>query len=344
MTTDRGRWIKVFTGKTFGDYTLLEYIGGGEYGYVFKAEASGKADHVAVKVLRPNAPADDSMEFEREGELLQALRRSSGVVDLHLTDLDTLPFEASGVTLDLQVQYHVMELAYGCLEELISAPGYDDIPWEERLRLWRGVALGVHQMHMKDIVHRDLKSSNCLLVLGAGGTTTAKVADLGKSRDLSAPARYPGRQYLVARGDLRFAPPELLLWQGKDEPKSHRLGDLYGLGSLLFELAVGVGITQFALGFGPDIVQRAQVDAANGVVPDLSGLRPAFSTAFETFAQAVPKGIRHEARQLIQQICDPEPEMRLPKRAYGRRRTSDANLDWLLRRADILIRRLTSAN
>jgi eukaryotic-like serine/threonine-protein kinase len=341
--SDRSNWIKLLAGQMFGEYKLLAYINGGEYGYVFEAEQVGRSERVAVKVLRPSAPADETMEFQREGELLQTLRRSSGVIDLYTTGHDTVNVQGAGVTVPLQVPYHVLELAEASLERLITAASYEDVPWLERLQLWRGLILGVHQMHTKSLVHRDLKSSNCLLlVTGARSGPIAKLGDLGKARDLNAAARYPSHTYLVARGDLRFAPPELLLWQGKDNPESYRLGDLYGLGSLLFEMATGIGITQCALGFGPEIVSRAQADIASGVTSDLSALRPAYSTAFEMFANAMPRQIRHESLALLRQLCDPEPEQRLPRRGFGRRRTSGPSLDWLLRKTDILIKRMSS--
>ena len=76
--------------------------------------------------------------------------------------------------------FHVLELAEGSLADLIAV--LPQLPWNERLSLFRDVVLGVHQMHSNSVMHRDLKSSNCLLFGSKGQVVSAKVNDLGRLR------------------------------------------------------------------------------------------------------------------------------------------------------------------
>jgi hypothetical protein len=109
---------------------------------------------------------------------------------------------------------------------------------------------------------------------------------------------------------------------------------------LLFELVTGQGITSQVLGFGPTIVQQALRHAASGRVIDLSTLRGKYEDAFLLFEGELPMAIRQQAVSLIRQLCDPVPEERAPKVRSGSRSLLPGDLEWLLRRADILIKSL----
>jgi eukaryotic-like serine/threonine-protein kinase len=333
----RDAWCGALLGQTFGDYKTTTYLGGGGFGFVYQALQSSTGDTVALKILIPGSPRADADEFRTEGELLARLQRSSGIVTLIETNEETAEISLGGVPLPLQLQFHSMELASGCLEELLI--DRNSVNWLERLKLWRGAIVGVHQMHLKKMAHRDLKSSNCLLLVRRKQETTCIVSDLGRSRDLTRPARYDPIYYLAGRGDLRFAPPEFLWWQGDETVDGHRSADLYGLGSVLFEVATGVGLTQMALGFGPDLLHTNALAASRGQTIDLGILAPKYELALDVFAEELPPVIRQEARGLLRQLCDPDPIARWPS-VRGRSAIRGDGLEWLLRQADILIRRL----
>ncbi|MEU1841144.1 protein kinase domain-containing protein [Micromonospora chersina] len=339
MTNDqREAWKKFLAGKQLGPYILDGFRGGGEYGLVFNAVDTRTDDRRAIKVLTPGSQTHDMMEFEDEGRLLRKLARSSSVVTIHDSGEAVLEID-SDRGISLPFKYHVLERATEPLTSLLADESIRrDLDWEEKIQLWRGAVRGIHQMHLKKCVHRDIKSSNCLLFLQARNRTECKIADLGKARDLSEPARLPPAKYLVARGDLRFAPPEFLFLQGRGNEPSFKLGDLYGLGSLLFEIATGQGITAVALGFGPTILRQNIQDHQLGIRTDLSGLRPQYSRAFAVLDRELPQNIRFRVSSLVRQLCDPVPEMRLPRTFAGRRRHPGEGLQWLLRQADILIR------
>jgi len=285
---ERDAWKALLADRALGDYDTGNYLGGGEFGLVFDGRERATGDVVALKVLLPGAPHDSVAEFQNEGELLGQLQKASGVVDLLRSTTTSIEVESSGIRVPLQVHFHALELATGCLEELlIDEHQRSRLAWSERLALWRGVILGVHQMHLKQIAHRDIKSSNCLLHVKRKAEPIAKVSDLGRSRDLKEPARLSVQDYLAGRGDLRFAPPEFLRWQGEETPQAHKCADLYGLGSLLFELATGVGITHLALGFGPTLIRQTLTDRRRGGMIDLSTLRPRYDSAYNLFASAL---------------------------------------------------------
>ncbi|MGC4886374.1 protein kinase domain-containing protein [Micromonospora sp. DT227] len=336
--SQRDNWIRFLAGNQLGPYALQAYRGGGEYGLVFDAMDTRNDKDLALKILAPGARSMDMVEFEEEGRLLRKLNRSSSVVGIYdSAEVQVTIDSARGVAIPFR--YHALERAEDCLETLlIDARNRRSLDWQDKLKLWRGAVRGIHQMHIKGCVHRDIKSSNCLLFVRPRNVTECKVSDLGKARDLAEQSRLPPEKYLMGRGDFRFAPPEFLFLQGADDELSFKLGDLYGLGSLLFEIATGQGITGVALGFGPRLVRTNLRDYQAGVRTDLSGLRPQYAKAFSLLAPELPSSIRFRTVSLVKQLCDPVPAMRVPRTVMGRRRWSGPGLEWLLRQADIMIR------
>jgi eukaryotic-like serine/threonine-protein kinase len=335
----RDAWIKLLQHQQLNEYSINDHLAGGNFSLVFDAVNPDSGLHVALKVLLPGATPDDIFEFEREAELLALLQRASNVVTLIESSKASIAMTgAAGIQVQLPIQFHVLEIASGCLEELIMAR--ELVTLRERLSLWRGVVLGVHQMHLKQIVHRDIKSPNCLLFVRSGSRTDSKIADLGRGTDTRTTPRLSPSQYLVGRGDFRFAPPECLFVQGASDRRAFKLADLYGLGSLLFEVVTGQGITSIALGDGPAIVQNAANEALAGRRIDLSTLGDNYSAAYALFYNSIPKEIRAPATQLLKQLCHPVPESRLPRIGSGKRRPVEDGLGWLLNRADILIKGL----
>jgi hypothetical protein len=127
--------------------------------------------------------------------------------------------------------------------------------------------------------------------------------------------------------------------QGVDKAVVWQLVDLYGLGSILYELATGQGITAIALGSGLDRIaevknlpprtRKARYESQT------SDLRLRYEDAFDKFQAEMPRNIANYATQLVRQLCDPDPARRLPK-IVGRPVRVQDGLDWLIRRVDIL--------
>lgn len=326
-------------GKRYGEFEIGTEAGGGQFSKVFRATHLPTGRVVALKVLNPNADLDAAAEFGREGVLLEKLKASSGVVTIHGTGALPVEIDVGGVKYTLRLQFLSLELADVALESLLIKRS--EIALVDRLRLWRGLVLGIHQMHLTQIVHRDLKSSNCLVFLEPRNVTLAKVSDLGRSRDLRVAEMHSPVDYIVGRGDLRFAPPEYLLYQGDDTGVGHRHSDVYGLGSVLFELVTGQGITSMALPDYRTILAGGLVDFTRGRRTELSSLRSSYRPAFAIFEDLLPLNIRRLGGDLIRVICSPVPEERWPASRLDGRRRPQAGLNWLLNRADIIIKNLT---
>jgi serine/threonine protein kinase len=227
-------------------------------------------------------------------------------------------------------------LASCSIEELL--PRRHDLSWPERLNLLCGITQGVHQLHKAGIVHRDIKSSNGLVHVDRNtGTCTSVLADLGRARDLTREASRPPHEYFAGMGDFRFAPPEALYLQTVNNPQLWRLTDLYGVGSLFFELATGQGITSYALGAGHDIVEALENtgELKRRALYDghLTKIRARYADAFDHFATLVPDCIAEPSVTLLRQLCDPDPYRRLPGSGM---RPCEPGLAWLERRVRIL--------
>jgi eukaryotic-like serine/threonine-protein kinase len=334
-------WVGPLTGRVLGGYRLERCIGAGAFGLVFEVTSTDTSAAFAMKVLPPASQVGPQVDFDNEGILLKKLVKCSSVINLIESGAESIMVTLdSGMAVPLEVKYHVLALASGTLEELIIAPEtLSQLAWPERISLWRGAIKAVHQMHLKSVAHRDLKSSNCLLMV-SNARSEVRLADLGRSKDFSQPPLHPAEFYWAGAGDARFAPPECLWLQGGLGEVDFRNADLYGLGSLFVELTTGHPMTALGMTSWIDARKQGIVDLRDGVIRDLATLRPQYRAAIEALAEELPSAIRHDGVRLITQLCDPVPHARQPKRGLGRRQQPENGLTWLLNQADILCRRL----
>ncbi|MBK8096643.1 MAG: protein kinase [Planctomycetes bacterium] len=247
---------------TGGRFDLLGELGSGSSGTVYRARlrqpyAGLPADtEVAVKFLRQDLLADDRARarLQAEGELGQALRHPNVAAIFGVESLEVL-----GVTLT----WLVMELVSGTTLRAFlqhSGPPVEDLT----RRIGADAAAGLHALHKRGIVHRDVKPEN--LILTPAGEL--KVVDLGLARPFGA--RGMGSASSSGgglAGTVAYAAPEAL----RGQPTSAR-SDLYALGVVLFEVATGKH--PFAQARTPDEMIHAQMFTAP---PRPSHLRPRMS-------------------------------------------------------------------
>lgn len=201
-----------------GDYRLIEEIGRGGMGAVFRARDAVLDRDVAVKVV-----AIDPLRPDRAERLLREARAIARIRHPHVVEV-----YAFGRT--ERWLYLAMELLEGTLAERMVALK-DEATTSERVATVRGwiiaAAEGIAHCHAQNIVHRDLKPEN--LLLDARGSV--KVADFGLARadDL---ARVTETGHVL--GTLGYAAPELL----RGEPADVR-ADIFGLGACLYALLAG---------------------------------------------------------------------------------------------------------
>lgn len=207
------------TGQTIGGYRLLDCIGHGGMGVVYRAEREGASTSpVALKLpWTPSGHRETIRRFLIERQVLEGLRHP------HIVSL-----VGGGVT-DDGLAYLVMEYVDGVPITQYSTAHHLSI--DERLKLFLEVCGAVRYLHEHSVVHRDLKPGNILVT--ADGVP--KVLDFGLARPTSpcgpalAPVPLLGNPLTPA-----YASPEQL--QGAD---GSALSDVYSLGVVLYELLSG---------------------------------------------------------------------------------------------------------
>ena len=326
---------KSLVGEVLGDYLLDEFRGSGAFGAVYECTNIATGERVALKVLRPGANIQSHHEFANEGALLAKMAKASKVLDIFDSRTGTVNVTLSGgASMAVPLNFHVLEIADDPLSVVIAR--LDEVSWATRLGLFRDVVLGIHQMHTRGIVHRDIKSDNVLL-FRSGNLVVAKLNDLGRARDLGAPAS-PGINYEFTRGDPAFAPPELLWGAGTDSPAMHTACDLYGLGSLFIELAIGQGITGLAVyPHAATLNHYASQDSATRLKEyqnRLAEIRSWYEAPLALVSPELPSCIKMQGDSLARQLCDPDPLARYPRISVGRRGPRANHLQWMLNRID----------
>jgi tetratricopeptide (TPR) repeat protein len=199
-----------------GRYVIDREIGRGGMATVFVAEDLRQRRRVAVKILRPDvALALGSARFLSEIEIAS-----------RLTHPHILPVHDSGE--DAGVLYYVMPYVEGeSLREKLNRVGR--LPVEEALAIAREIADALAYAHDLDVVHRDIKPGNVLLLAGH-----AVVADFGVARAISAAAdeRVTSAGFIV--GTPVYMSPE----QAAGDSIDGR-ADVYALGCVAYEMLTG---------------------------------------------------------------------------------------------------------
>ena len=221
-------------GQRLGHYRIVEKLGEGGMGVVYKAIDIRLSRSVAIKVLRqvPGAdPVEQKLRFEREAKAASALNHPNILV---IHDIDTaVPDGAKG---GHPVDYIVMEYIEGWpLSKLIAGR---PLPLGEALGYARQTASALAAAHSAGIVHRDVKPAN-IMVTGAGHI---KVVDFGLAKPLTVTAAGPGdstatapiTQGVLMIGTLPYMSPE----QAEGKPLDVR-SDVFSFGAVLYEMLAG---------------------------------------------------------------------------------------------------------
>jgi serine/threonine protein kinase len=222
-------------GEVLDDYHLLEVLGEGGMGVVYRAIHTRLDREVAVKVIRRSFALDPQAvgRFQREMKAAGKVRHPNLVLATDARVSDGVP-------------YLVMEYVRGInLARLVAGEG--SLPVARACDLIRQAAVGLHHAHGHGLVHRDVKPSN--LLLGADGVV--RVLDLGLAL---LPGDAPPAEESVAAGpetrtspdDTLTSPGQQLGTRGYTAPEqlldSHGVdarADVYGLGCTLVYLLTG---------------------------------------------------------------------------------------------------------
>ena len=202
-------------GDKLGPYLLVDFLGRGGMGIVFRAAREADGETVALKVLRQELAADDVYErrFDRERRIASALEHPN-----------LLPIVDAGESGGRR--YVAVRFVDGCsLAELLEAGGPVSVP--ELLRLATEIGSALDALHEQGLVHRDVKPANVMLAPDG----TAALTDFGLAKgDAYTVLTRPGQ----VMGTLDYLAPEVI----KGEPASPA-SDVYAFGCVAFECLAG---------------------------------------------------------------------------------------------------------
>jgi TolB-like protein len=198
-------------GRVYGPYEVVEEIGRGGMGVVYRAEDRRLRRSVALKFLPGLALADP----EARVRLMDEARAASTLDDPNICTIFELDETPEGEI------YFAM--AYYAGETLAQRLARGPVPLGEGLLLAVGIARGLAAAHARGIVHRDLTPRNVMLRL----RHTVKILDFGLA---SAVGQHPG----TVAGTPAYMPPEQILGT-----PAGPAGDVWSLGATLYELFTG---------------------------------------------------------------------------------------------------------
>jgi serine/threonine-protein kinase len=235
-----------------GRFRVIDRIGGGGMGSIFRVEHTGLERPFAMKVLRTELSHDHGMveRFRREARAAASLASEHVVA---IVDSGILPDRRP---------YFVMDLLVGAdLRRLLEAHG--TLAPARVANLGIDVCRGLSAAHRVGLIHRDLKPENLFVTRGDDGRDVCKILDFGVAKGNDSGTTRPGA--LV--GTVRYMAPEQV---GLDAPVTPRT-DLHALGVILYECLCGVAP------FEGDTTERSLYAIMNGTPAPLGERRPELS-------------------------------------------------------------------
>ena len=209
-------WLPVPGERIRGRYEILEKIGSGGFGAVFRARDLTLKKKVALKFLYPGVTANKK-KFHR---VRREINVSQKISDPRITRI----FSLEGLENRRREQWFlVMELVEGrSLKDRLARRGVWS--WEEFSPLFLDILEGVRSLHRHNIIHRDIKPSNIMIIPG----NRIKLLDFGLSKEVDDPT------VTTTMGEVVGSPAYISPEQLHREPVDQR-SDIYQLSLVLYQ-------------------------------------------------------------------------------------------------------------
>lgn len=211
-------------GTRLGDrMTLIQEIGRGGMGTVYRARHEILERDFAVKVLRSDMRSDPVVveRFKREARAASRLEHPNVVF---ISDFDQLPDKRF---------YIVMEFIAGkSLRDILNTEG--PLGVQRACAILAQIADALDYAHEQGVIHRDLKSEN-IIITQSRGREIPKILDFGLAKLVSDAL---DMQSITNQGQIFGTPETMAPEQITGEPVDHRV-DIYAMGVLTYELLVG---------------------------------------------------------------------------------------------------------
>ncbi|HPF61658.1 MAG TPA: serine/threonine-protein kinase [Gemmatimonadales bacterium] len=248
---DDGRHWEARLRRALGDdYELLDTLGEGGFGRVYRVRDLHLEREVALKILHPHLTADVTVveRFRREAQLAARLNHGN-IVNI---------YDISGRS---GLLWYTMEIVHGPnIAQLVERDG--PLAVDQVLRLLREALSALGHAHALGLVHRDIKPENMLLERDG----SLRITDFGLALALRGEGRFGGAT--SQSGTPQFASPEQLLGEQVDQRT-----DLYSLSAVACYALLG------RVPFPGRTPEQVLAKQTSDIVPDLTEERPDVSEA-----------------------------------------------------------------
>jgi len=269
------RWIWPFE--------LLDKLGEGGMGVVYRARYVVDNRHVAVKLLPPDIGNQTILSrFERELEILNTLRHP------HIV-------RCFGGVCEGNQHFYAMELVEGgTLDRLLEERG--KFSWEAAVQFALQMASGLAYAHERGVIHRDVKPGNFLLTPGG----KLKLSDFGL-------ATVEAATKITAAGKTMGTFPYMAPEQIRGRPPISPQTDLYALGCVIFEMLTGR--TPFVGDAPAEVMHKHLDDVPPRISEFASDCPPSLELLVRDLLQKDPDDRPESASVVIQRLNDVTPDI-----------------------------------